>query len=192
MKNLAFALLVLTCALPLRAEDWLQNGDFSDGINHWHGDARSPADFAADNPFAKPDPLTRKGLIVPLKHVAWSKVAQDFKGKISSGILTITYMVAPDLVFSDKSDDYTNIPDKLGWGWQSFDTPPGEWIVFIDDFNTTRGTYYTIKPKLGSSDPQKYQARVTGLTPLEDKTITLAFPPGSGNFIVLSVSITDN
>ena len=31
-----------------------------------------------------------------------------------------------------------------------------------------------------------------GLTPLEDKTITLAFPPGKGTLVVLSVSLTDN
>ena len=192
MKPLAFALLVLACALPLRADNWLENGDFADGITHWHGDARSPADFASDNPMAAPDPFTSKGLIIPLKHVSWAKVAQDFKGRIASGILTVTYMVSPDLTFSDKPDDYANIPEKLGWGWQAFNTPPGEWLIFIDDLNTTSGRYRLLKPKLGSSEPQTYRTKVSGLTPLEDKTITLAFPPGSGTVVILSVSLTDN
>ena len=190
MKTFLFLLLVL--ALPLRADNWLENGDFSDGITHWHGDGRSPADFASDNPMANPDPFTSKGLIVPLKHVAWAKVAQDFKGKIASGVVTITYMVSPDLAFSEKPEDYTNIPSQLGWGWKSFNTPQGEWMVFIDDLNSIHGAYYLIKPKLGSSAPQTFRIRVTGLTPLEDKTITLAFPPGTGTVVVLSVSLTDS
>jgi len=191
MKPLAFAFLALALAVPLHADNWLDNGDFATGITHWHGDGRTPADLTSDDPFARPDPLLTKGLIVPLKHVAWAKVAQDFKGKIASGVLTITYMVAPDLTFSDKAEDYQGIPDKLGWLWQSFDTPPAAWLVFIDDFGTSKGTYYIIKPKLGSSDPQTFRATITGLTPLEDKTITLAFPPGSGNLVILHISLSD-
>ena len=29
-----------------------------------------------------------------------------------------------------------------------------------------------------------------GMTPLEDKTITLAFPPGTGKVVILNVSVT--
>jgi len=193
MKTLLFGLLVLACALPLQADNWLENGDFVDGINHWYGEGRAPADFAADNPLQSSDPFTSKGLIIPLKHLDWTKVAQDFKGKSASGILTITYMVSPDFAFSDKPDDYVNMPDQIHYdGWKAFNTPPGDWIVFIADFGSARGTYYEIKPKLGSSGPQTYRARVMGLTPLEDKTITLAFPPGTGTLVILNISLTDN
>jgi hypothetical protein len=193
MKALVFAALFLACALPLQADNWVQNGDFADGITHWHGDGRAPADFAGDNPMAKPDPFTSQGLIIPLKHVFWTKVAQDFKGKIASGMMTITYMVSPDLAFSGKPDDYANMPEQIHYdGWKPFNTPPGEWIVFIADFGSAHGTYYMIKPTLGSSNPQTFRARVTGLTPLEDKTITLAFPPGTGTVVILNVSLTDN
>lgn len=192
MKKLGFALLVLVCAFPLRADNWIQNGDFVDGITHWHGDGRAPADFAADNPMAKPDPFTSKGLIIPLKHVRWTKVAQDFKGKIASGVLSITYMVSSDLAFSDKPEDYVNMPDHINYdGWSAFNTPPGQWVIFISDFGSARGTYCEIKPKLGSSDSQTYQTRINGLTPLENKTITLAFPPGTGTIVILDVSLTD-
>jgi len=193
MKALLFPLLVLACALPLQADNWLQNGDFIDGITHWYGDGRAPADFAGDNPLAKPDPFTSKGLIIPLKHVAWTKVAQDFKGKSTGGVLTITYMVSPDLAFSDKSDDYQNMPDHIGYdGWAAFNTPPGQWVFFVSDFGSSRGIYNTIKPTLGSSTPQTYHAKIRGLTPLEDKTLTLAFPPGTGTVVILSISFTDN
>jgi len=193
MKALAFAVLALAFALPLRAGNWLQNGDFVDGISHWYGDGRSPADFTAADPFAKADPFTSKGLIIPLKHVSWTKVAQDFKGKSASGVITITYMVAPDLTFSDKQDDYVNMPNHIGYNaWAPFNTTPGEWIVFLSDFGSNHGAYYEIKPNLGSGDPQKFQARISGLTPLADKTITLAFPPGKGNIVILDISMTDN
>ena len=193
MRPLLFALLVLACTVPLRADNWLQNGDFSDGTDHWYGDGKSPADLASDDPLAKPDPFTSKGLIIPLKHLDWTKVAQDFKGKIASGILSITYMVSPDLAFSDKPDDYVNMPGHIGYdAWQAFNTPPGQWVIFISDFGTSRGTYYLLKPRLGSSDPQTYRARVGGLTPLEDKTIALAFPPGTGTLVILNISLTDN
>jgi len=192
MKTLLFSLLVLALAFPLRADNWLQNGDFVDGISHWHGDGRSPADYASDNPLQSSDPFTSKGLIIPLKHVAWAKVAQDFKGKIASGVLTVTFKVSPDLAFSDKFDDYTNIPEHLGWGWQSFGTPPGDWLIFISAHGDTTGNYFTVKPKTGFSDTQTYQVRLRALTPLEEQTITLAFPPGTGTVVILSISLTDN
>jgi hypothetical protein len=191
MKTLLFALLALACALPLRAGECLQNGDFTDGIAHWHGNGRSSADYASDSPLEATDPFTSKGLIVPLKHVFWNKVSQDFTGKIASGVLSVTFKLSPDLAFSAKTDDYLNIPSQLGWGWQTFNTPPGNWLVFISALGNTKGNYYLITPKTGSSDPQTFQCKVETLTPLEEQTITLAFPPGMGTVVVLNVSITD-
>jgi hypothetical protein len=194
MKPLVFALLVLAVALPLRADNWVENGDFTDGINHWRGNGRAPSDFAPDNPMDAPDPFTSKGLIVPLRGV-WDKVEQDFHGKGSDAILTITYMVSPDLTFSVNPDDYVNMPDQIHYdGWKPFNTPPGDWIVFVADFgsNPVHGTYYEIQPKLGSSTPQTFRAKLSGLTPLEDKTITLAFPPGTGKLVMLNISIIDS
>ncbi len=194
MKALAFSLLVLLLAIPLRADDgdnWIQNGDFSSGIDHWYGGGRSPADFASDNPLAGNDPLTSKGLIIPLHDQTWVKVAQDFKGKVSSGILTITYKVSKDFAFSTKSEDYVNMPDKIGYdGWKAFDTPPGTWVVFLSDFGSNHGEYYELAPKGAPGEVQTYRAKIKGMTPFEDKTITLAFPPGTGMLVVLSVSMT--
>jgi len=193
MKNILFSLLVLACLLPLRADNWLENGDFLDGINHWHGNGKAPSDFAPSNPMDPVDPLTSKGLIVPLKDMDWTMVAQDFKGKSASGVMTVTYMVSPDLTFSTKKEDYLNMPDHIGYdAWAPFNTPPGKWIIFMSDFGSDHGSYYEVKPTLHSSDPQTFQTRIKGLTPFEDKTITLAFPPGSGMIIILKVSLTDN
>jgi hypothetical protein len=182
-------MLLLALLLPLRADECLQNGDFADGITHWHGDGRSPAAFASDNPLQASDPFTATGIIIPLKHVSWSKIAQDFKGNIASGVMTVTFKVSPDLAFSDKPEDYTNVPAQLGWGWQAFSTPPGAWLVFTSSHGDTKGERYVVKPKTGTSDPQTVRFKVNDLTPLEDQTITLAFPPGTGTIVVLGVSI---
>jgi hypothetical protein len=193
-KIIASSLALVLALLPLHADDnWLQNGDFSDGTTHWHGDLRSPADFASDNPLQASDPFTSKGMIIPLKHTSWSKAEQDFKGKVASGVLSVTYMLSPDLVFSTTPDDYVGIPNKLDWAaWRPFDTKPGSWMIFVSDFGSSHGTYYEITPKTGSSAPQVFKAKVSGLTPLEDKTITLAIPPGTGTLVILNVSLTGN
>ena len=195
MKTLTLALCILALVLPVstRGDDanLLQNSDFSDGLNHWYGGGRSPADYANDNPLAANDPLTSKGLIMPLHGESWTKVAQDFKGKAADGILTVTFKVSPDFAFSTKPEDYVDMPDKIGYdGWKSFNTPPGAWIVFISDFGSNHGTYYELTPKTGSSEVQVIHARVKNMTPYEDKTITLAFPPGAGTLVVLNVSLT--
>jgi hypothetical protein len=193
MKILACVLTALALTLTAHADDsnLLQNGDFIDGINHWYGGGRSPADYASDNPLSASDPFTSAGLIMPLRPESWSKVAQDFKGKASTGVLTVTFKVSQDFAFSTKPDDYVNMPDKIGYdGWNAFNTPPGSWVVFISDFGSNHGHYYLLQPKTGTTDPQTVHARVEGLTPFEDKTITLAFPPGTGKIVILNVSVT--
>src|ERR1700678_2323006 len=149
MKKLSFVLLILTCTLPLRADNWLQNGDFTDGTTHWHGDLRSPADFASDNPLQASDPLTSKGMIIPLKGGLWTKVAQDCTVKSDSAVLTITFQVSPDLDFSQKPEDYVGVPAQLGWGWKPFNGPPGAWMVDLTDADGTHGTHGFVKMNPG-------------------------------------------
>jgi hypothetical protein len=194
MKKLSYlTLLLLALLAPVRADDGgnlIQNGDFSDGINHWYGGGRSSTDYASDNPMQASDPLTSKGLIIPLKAETWTKVAQDFKGTAAGGQLTITYKVSKDFAFSTKSDDYVNMPDKIGYdGWRSVDTKIGTFVLFLSDFGSSRGHYWMLSPK-PVADEQKVQFNVSGMTPHEDKTITFAFPPGTGLIVITSVTFT--
>jgi hypothetical protein len=194
MKALVYTFLVFLLAIPLRAQsgdNWIQNGDFADGINHWYGGGRSPADFANDNPLSSNDPLTSKGLIIPLRPGSWTKVAQDFKGKVSDGILTITFKVSKDFAFSTKPEDYVNMTDKIGYdGWKALNSPPGSWMLLLTDFGSHKGFTAPIAPKPGIGDVQTWRAGIKGMTPFENKTITLAFPPGNGTLVVLGVSLT--
>jgi hypothetical protein len=193
MRPLALVVVLLLGASPLRADNWIENGDFSAGLDHWRGNGRSPADMAADsNPMDQPDPLLSKGLILPLRGVDWDKVMQDFHGKATRGVLKVVFQLAPDVAFSSKAGDYDDIPEQIHYpGWKPFSVPMGSFIVFIADLGSAHGTYYPIPAKLGVAGPQTVQASVSGLTPLEDKTITIAFPPGSGNVVLLNVSLTD-
>jgi hypothetical protein len=190
MRKLAFAFLLLTCSVPLRADECLQNGDFTDGITHWHGDGRAPADFASDNPLQASDPFTAQGIIIVLKHTAWTKIAQDFKINAANAVLTITYQLSPELTFSDKPEDYTGVPAQLGWGWKPFNGPAGDWMIDVTAEDGIHGTHNFVKAVLGTGKPQTYRAQFKGLAPGDGQTLTLAFPPGDGTVVILNVSVT--
>ena len=192
MKPLFFAFLLLAAAWPLRAEDWLANGDFTSGKDHWYGEARWPDDYAAPDPFTKADPLTASGMIIPLKSSSWMKEFQDFKGKGSTAELKITYKVAPDSGFSKQASDYQNVPDKIGWdAWYPFSAPVGSFVVFISELAQNTGRYYMVHPNMSSTGEQTFTATVNGMTPWSQKTIALAFPPGNGMIILSRVTMID-
>ena len=189
MKLLPLLFLAVACALPLRADEAIQNGDFTDGTSHWHGDGRSSADFSSDNPLQASDPFLAKGIIIPLKQTSWSKVAQDIRPSSGSGVLTITFKYSKDQTFSDKPDYFTNIPAQMGWGWKPFNIPAGAWLIDVTDSTGTKGFHSEVKAKAGSSEPQTYRMNVAGLAPHDETTLTLGFPPGTGMVVILSVSL---
>ena len=191
MKKLALALSMLALALPLRADDEaLQNGDFVDGITHWHGDGLSPADFASADPFQASDAFRSKGLILPLKHTLWTKEQQDFRTHFTAGVLRISYKVSKDFALSDNPADYANPSAALGWGWALFKTPPGSWLIFFSSQSGTQGHYYTVQPKT-TGDVQSCEVKVDRMAAGDDQTITLAMPPGAGTIVFLGVSLND-
>ena len=193
IRCLALALALAGSTSSLHADaNWLENGDFTDGTTHWRGNGRTPADYASGNPFEKQDGFTATGLIMELRGRDWDKIEQDFRGRQTHGILTITYKLSPDLAFSDKPQDYQNMPSKLRFdGWAPFKIPQNNWVVFIADSGSAHGTYWHIAPKMGSSEPQTVHLRVGGLTALENKTITIGFPPGTGKIVLLHIGISD-
>ena len=192
MKKLTLALLLVLFTLQVRADSWLQNSDFSDGNSHWVGEAKTPADFAPSDPFAKADPFYSKGMIIPLSGAMWKKVVQDFKGKSANGVLTITYKVSPDFAFSDKPDDYKNMPDKIHYdAWLAFDSDPQSFVIFFSDLESRHGKIFYVHPTVGSDEVQTMKVALRDITPFTQKTITLAFPPGKGAIVILGVDIED-
>jgi hypothetical protein len=190
MRPLIAIIIALASALPLLANNLLENSDFVDGINHWRGNGRAPADFAPENPFDKADPFTSKGLILPLRGADWDKIAQDFRAKGGQGVLSITYMVSPGLTFSKKSEDYENIADKLHDDeMYFFNTPPGQVVVFTFDSNNSDGRNYTFRPNLGKGQ-HTAKMHLYGLASLDDTTLAIGFPPGTGTVVILNISLT--
>jgi hypothetical protein len=200
MRILPFALIILASTVPLQADNLIQNGDFTDGSNHWKGDGKSSSDYANDNPSASSDPFTSKGLIIQLKPDRWTKVAQDFRGdKGTNYTLAITYKVSPDLTWSTKADDYANMVDHLRFeGYEAYTNgriaiQVGQFFVWLGDFNGTSSDRNEFKLKPDSGDTQTIQKMFEGrLTPQGDKMITLAFPPGTGTVVILNVAVTTN
>ena len=193
MKPFIFAFLLGPLLLPLHADDWLTNGDFSAGKDKWYGEAKWPDDFTNTNdPFAKPDPFTAAGMILPLKSSVWLKEFQDFKGKGTNATLKITYQLSPDCEFSKKAEDYKNMPDKIGWdAWKAFDTPPDTFVIFISELESRSGEYYLISPKLNEPGDQTFTASISGMTAHTNKTMAIAIPPGKGMIVIKKVEMQD-
>ena len=197
MKFLLFTFLALTCTFPLQADEVLQNGDFSDGATHWHGDGKTPADYAEDNPQATSDPFTSKGLIIQLKPSRWTKIAQDFKGnKDTHYVLIVTYKFSSDLTFSNKAKDYTNLSDQIRFegsdSWSPFDIAIGQFFVTVGDLDDSKGYWEKVTPKFGSSEVQTYRDPGLPMSPFGDKMVTVAFPPGTGTVVILNISVASN
>jgi hypothetical protein len=197
MRPVCSALVILACAVSLHADEVLQNGDFSDGSSHWHGDGKTPSDFTEDNPLATANPLTSTGLIVPLKPDSWTKVTQDFNGdKNSHYLVTVKYKVSPDLTLSNKPEDYKDVARLIRFetyeGYPAFDVPVGQFFVMVAEVDGNKGYWEKFQPKLGSSDTQTYLDPGQPLAPEGRKMVTVAFPPGTGMVVILSISVTSS
>jgi hypothetical protein len=197
MKLIRFTLLILACMSSLQADSLLQNGDFSDGSNHWLGDGKTPDEYAQDNLSAASDPLTSKGLIIPLKEDYWSKVTQDFKGdKSEHYVTTVVYKVSPDLSVSSKPDDYADLNSHIhidGYdGYGPINLKVGHFFDMIFEVDGATSVYEMFAPKLGSSDSQTYVHPCPPLPDSGNKRLILAFPPGKGTIVILNVSVTNN
>jgi hypothetical protein len=190
MKKLA-AFLILLTLINVRADNnLLQNGDFADGRAHWDGDCHSPDSSSDPVDLSTPTTTAPSGVIVKLRGGDWTKVTQDFDGKVGQYILTIHYTVSPDLKFSQVPDDYNNVPGKVGFSRLSpFNSDPGEWAVVINDLGAMHYCYWKITPTL-TAGVQSIKANVN-LDSGDDlkKGFYLLFPPGSGVITLQGITL---
>ena len=192
MKNFALALLFFTALLPIRADEELKNTDFTEGRSHWEGDGEAlsvAVDANAAPTLGAPPPSTQAGLLLKLSRRDWTRVTQNFRPLHSEGILTVTYKFSDDLVFSKDIADYTGVPARMGFNsYRSFNIRPGNWIALFIESANLEMEYYNITPKPGP-DEQTYKGNIHDLVPRVDKTICLAFPPGTGSITILHVGL---
>lgn len=190
-------LLLLTSLTIVRADNngnLLQNGDFSSGSAHWQGDGHPPDNSGNDIPDLSATPSTTTaspGIVIKLRSHDWTKVLQDFDGNVGEYLLTIKYTAASDLQFSDKADDYNNIPGKVEFSrLMPFNGTPGNWIVIINDLGNLRYEYWQIKPKVNTAGVQTLTCNVKlNSDDAVKKGFYLLFPPGTGAITLQSISL---
>jgi len=198
MKKLLIACLILISLFPLKADEWLQNGDFSDGLSHWYGDGQLASDLAksTSDPLA-PTPSTpiANGIVLQLKPDRWSKMTQEFTTDTLKMTLTVNYTLSSDCAFSDKADFYHDIFASLGFrGYGPRSVSPGEWTVILSDLGTKWCYYFRTQPnKDANAASQTFQANYSqageNMKPALHKTITVGFPPGRGNVTITLISL---
>lgn len=191
MKTLTLLVLLFGASLAWADDagtNLLKNGDFSSGINHWEGDLES-VDTASPDTSGGPAPTS--GVIVKLHH-DWSKVTQDFAGKIGEYNLMVKYAVSPDIKLSTDQEDYNNVPRQLGYSdLLGFDAHPGQWCLLFVDLAAGHYTYWSIRPQLTGTGTQTVHSHVhVDSDDHNDKVFALVFPPGHGFINLQSITLT--
>jgi hypothetical protein len=184
-------------AASLQPNEPFQNGDFSQGDDHWQGDGKMPQAYAEDNPAALTDPLTSKGLIVTLNPSSWTRIYQTFaSGNSTHYSIVVTYKLSPNISLSKNAADYADISKKIQIpGFENFGSlamQPGDFYGTIGDPTSTSISMELFVPPVGSSQVQTYQHTYPPVPISPTKTFALAFPPGTGTVVILSVDVTSN
>lgn len=197
MKNLLCALLILASSCSLLADSLIQNGDFSDDDAHWQGDGKTPRAYVEENPAAATEPLTSKGLIVSLKPTSWTRIFQSFPAdKGTRYSIVVSYRLSPNITLSKDPADYTEISKRIQIpGFENFGSmfiPPGQFYGTVGDPSSTSIAMEVFSPKHGSGDVQTYQHTYPPIPAFGNKTVALAFPPGTGTVVILSVVVTSS
>ena len=189
--KILLGLLFSAYVCSLQAGELLKNGDFSEGKMHWFGDGVAPADLAPDNPLAAKNPeAAEKELVIPLNPHHWTKITQEFRTHAGQYSIVVKFKPSPDLKFSHDKDDFEKAYEDIGlWNSPSF-TPVGTLLYGVIDSSKIFGLYsnYFIS-HLQEPNPV-IQTSVNDNRTSDAKTLYVAFPPGTGNVIVQSASVT--
>ena len=190
MKKLSLAVFLIASLQLVNADNIVKNSDFTDGASYWHGDGRTPADAKPQDSLDTAPDYGDVGLIVPLKAHAWTKIVQEFKTNSASATLNVTYKIAPNTTFSQKDEDYQNVPHSIGFdAWYPFDGKRNTFIAMVCDVLSYRMTSDNVAPNFTSTAKQSYTEAIDSMIPDDEKTLCLTFPPGTGAIIILHVSL---
>ncbi len=130
--------------------------------------------------------------MVKLRSADWTQVTQDVRAKIGKYNVDITYVPSSDLKFSDRKEDYTNIPAHLGYtALSQFSSGPafGRSSSTISAPVTT-GTGRSSR-SLGCPGTQTLHMHVQLDSGADaEKGFILIFPPGHGYVNLLKLSMT--
>jgi hypothetical protein len=191
MKTVLIALVVLACALPLRA-DILANGDFTDGPAHWKGDAK---EITSDDLTAGNQP----GVVVTLKKDAWTKIYQTFSTHEKEVQYSITFKLSSDYQVDQSPYDPSSgsvsgpspgLDDIEGVYPLYAYTYNGVWTLVVREFGGTGWNYIHPRPDPKKTDSQTLTGSIRRLTDHAEKILILAFPPGKGTVTLTNITLT--
>lgn len=188
MKQVFLTLSLVALLLPLRADDFFQNNDFSEGKKHWDGNFK-----LADTGTVAATPSS--GLIIQLQTHEWTYISQAIDAKTRRMKFVIRYTLSDDTVFTHDVGEYQNIQSRVGlnlWSPVSFKELQGDkaMIFYSEESGRPIGTN-SFSPKIGTPEPAVYYTP-SGFHQDETKeTVTIAFPPGHGTLTLFQVSGTD-
>ncbi len=198
MKKIVLMLLICSSLIPLRANDILANGDFTQGTAHWKGDGKNLSDTDLADPSARNNTApSSNGILIPLQ-TKWTRISQIFNTKEKALDCSVTYKFSPGIAFSNT---YPGSTENTGIALLETITgiklmglmppiPKGGLLVIISDPTNNLLSSEIIQPNLSSLDEQTSKVTIPHLTAHEEKTLYLAFPPGEGTVTVLKVELT--
>jgi hypothetical protein len=182
--NARLLFLLIASYTAVSADDCIENGDFSAGLQHWRGDVRDSAetDGALDS-------APTAGVLVPLRAHEWTMAQQEIRVNVGTYKLHVTISPSADLHFSDQYADYIDFPQKMGYTPHlPTDASTGEWAIVVadtDDSSLVTWTTFLTHP----SGSQSYTFTIKGLDPSHGHILNIAFPPGSGSVTLQHVSM---
>jgi hypothetical protein len=164
-------------------DNFLQNGDFSDGLAHWYGNLQAVADVPEAGSTAE------NAGVIKLHRSDWARVTQDFEVKGGTYKLHLTFAPSADTHFSMQLTDYIGIAGKVGFSDEHpADGNPGQWIVAVSDSTTAPARWWSVDVTK-SPGAQSYTFTVKDINFDHRQTLILAFPPGSGYIVLTNVSL---
>jgi hypothetical protein len=176
--------LISGSALSHADNNLLVNGDFSRGIAHWEGDCHT-LDSGSGDLGAPSGPPT---VGVKLRSHDWTSVTQNFQGKAGTYHLTISYTLSPDIQFSHKPEDYSDIGGSINFHFlRAAYCTPGNWEVTVVNVDDGNGPVWNISPRTSGPDPLSidgtFEMKTSG-----NFAFCLALPPGQGVVTLKNIS----
>jgi hypothetical protein len=174
MKILITIAVLLFSLNELNAQNFLKNGNFSNGNAHWEGDGLLSTALADSDSLNGPSGIA-PGTFIPLK-THWTAITQEFKAYSSSININLVYKVSSNLDLSKNPDDYVavHLHSLEDWG-ELGNGDVGKCVVFVRSVKKTSGCYFL--PKKVDTN-QTFTCSFNGFVPGNDYVFCIAFPPG--------------
>lgn len=187
MKSTLLPIVSLALILtPKLFGQTLENGDFAKGKAGWTGDGKVVYLSADGKIEEKESPKSERVMQIELKHNRWTSLKQSLhpKTKDTSVSVTLEVKAMPDFKPAAESREYSPVDFKEGgsYVWSAEVSPKCDLLVRLQDT-----TWYYRPLSLKPYDTWKTSTQEFPSLKSQSRSVTLAFPPGTGSVLVKSV-----